>query len=119
MKTDMRSAVFNLAEAHKSARTKDGKRFASLAERGSLRLLCSFPLRPNEQTPHEQDELYFVVQGRGVLFHDGKREPFAAGDAMFIAAGVDHHFEDFSDDLSVWVAFYGPKGGERGATSAA
>ena len=53
MKTDMRSAVFTLAEAHKSARTKDGKRFASLAERGSLRLLCSFPLRPNEQTPHE------------------------------------------------------------------
>src|SRR5262245_42279367 len=115
----MRSAVFSLAEARTNAKIKEGKRFASLAERGTLRLLCSFPLRPNEQTPHEQDELYVVVQGQGVLFHDGRREPFTAGDAMFIAAGVDHHFEDFINDLSVWVSFYGPKCGERGASSAA
>lgn len=119
VKTDIRSAVFPLAEARKHAKTMAGKRFAALADRGSLRLLCSFPLRPNEQTPHEQDELYFVVQGHGVLFHDGRREAFTAGDAMLVAAGVEHHFEDFSDDLSVWVAFYGPNGGERGASSAA
>lgn len=122
MKTDtkvMRSAVFPLAEARRVAKTVDGKCFATVAERGSLRLLCSFPLRPNEQTPHEQDELYVVVCGRGVLFHDGMRESFTAGDAMFIAAGVEHHFEDFSDDLSVWVALYGPKGGEQGERDAA
>lgn len=111
--TDFRSAVFPLLQARAAARTtKDGKRFAPIAQQGSLRLLCSFPLAPNEQSPHAQDELYFVVQGQGVLFHDGKREPFNAGDAMFVAAGVEHHFEDFSDDLAVWVAFYGPQGGE-------
>jgi len=31
---------------------------------------------------------------------------------MFIAAGTEHHFEQFSDDLAVWVVFYGPEGGE-------
>jgi hypothetical protein len=31
---------------------------------------------------------------------------------MFVAAGTEHHFEDFTDDLAVWVAFYGPPGGE-------
>ena len=91
----------------------NGKRRASVVERGTLRLLCSLPLRPNEQTPHEQDELYVVVKGSGVLFHDGRRDRFSSGDAMFIAAGVEHHFEDFTDDLAVWVIFYGPKGGER------
>ena len=51
-------------------------------------------------------------RGRGVLFHDGKRDPFAAGDLLFVAAGTEHRFEEFSDDLAVWVVFYGPPGGE-------
>jgi mannose-6-phosphate isomerase-like protein (cupin superfamily) len=42
----------------------------------------------------------------------GEREPFEAGDLMFIAAGTEHHFEDFTEDLAVWVVFYGPAGGE-------
>jgi hypothetical protein len=25
---------------------------------------------------------------------------------------VEHRFEEFSDDLAVWVIFYGPEGGE-------
>jgi hypothetical protein len=25
---------------------------------------------------------------------------------------VEHRFEEFSDDLVVWVIFYGPEGGE-------
>jgi mannose-6-phosphate isomerase-like protein (cupin superfamily) len=69
-------------------------------------------VRPNAQAPHLQDEVYVVIRGRGVLFHDGRRDPFEAGDLMFVAAGTEHHFEDFSDDLAVWVVFYGPDGGE-------
>ena len=34
--------------------------------------------------------------------------PFEAGDLMFVAAGTEHHFEDFTEDLAVWVLFYGP-----------
>jgi len=112
MRLETRSAVFPLAGARGDVKVVNGKRFASVAEHGSLRLLCSLPLSPNEQSPHEQDELYVVVQGSGVLFHDGKRDPFSAGDAMFIAAGVEHRFEDFTADLAVWVIFYGSKGGE-------
>ena len=119
MKTENRSAVFPIAQARKDVRVVNGKRYAAVAERGSLRLLCSLPVPPNEQTPHEQDELYVVVQGRGVLFHDGERQAFTTGDAMFVAAGVEHHFEDFTDDLAVWVVFYGPRGGERVLSSAA
>jgi hypothetical protein len=29
-----------------------------------------------------------------------------------VPAGTVHRFEDFSDDLTVWVIFYGPQGGE-------
>lgn len=70
------------------------------------------PLRPSQQTPHVQDEIYFVVCGRGVLFHDGKRDPFEAGDLLFVAAGTEHQFENISEDFAVWRVFYGPDGGE-------
>ena len=36
----------------------------------------------------------------------------AAGDAFFVAAGVVHQFENFSEDFVTWVVFYGPQGGE-------
>lgn len=118
MTTELRSAVYSLAVARRGAKLINGKRFASVAEHGSLRLLCSLPVTPNDQIPHEQDELYVVVQGSGVLFHADRREAFATGDAMFVAASEEHHFEDFTDDLAVWVAFYGPRGGERSAATA-
>ena len=53
-----------------------------------------------------------IIRGRGVLLHEGKSESFEAGDCMFVAAGTEHRFEDFSEDLAVWVVFFGPPGGE-------
>ncbi len=79
---------------------------------GTLDVKLAAPARPNQQTPHAQDELYIVVRGRGVLFHDGARDRFEPGDFLFVAAGVEHRFEDFGDDLLVWRVFYGPAGGE-------
>jgi mannose-6-phosphate isomerase-like protein (cupin superfamily) len=78
----------------------------------------SLPVPPNRQAPHEQDEVYVIVRGRGVLLHDDKRDPFQAGDLLFVAAGTEHHFEDFSEDLAVWVVFFGPPGGEIPAAGA-
>jgi mannose-6-phosphate isomerase-like protein (cupin superfamily) len=72
----------------------------------------SLPVRPNVQTPHEQDEIHVIVGGRGVLAHDGRREPCEAGDLVFVAAGTEHRFEAFTDDFAVWVVFFGPQGGE-------
>ena len=66
------------------------------------------PPAPTLERAHQ----YVVVRGRGVLFHDGKRDEFGPGDLMFVAAGTEHRFEDFSDDLTVWVVFFGPEGGE-------
>jgi mannose-6-phosphate isomerase-like protein (cupin superfamily) len=69
-------------------------------------------VHPIQQNPHTQDELYIIVRGRGVLLHDGKRDRFEAGDLLFVAAGTEHDFENFTEDLAVWRVFYGPLGGE-------
>ena len=106
-----RSRVLHLSEALSSIR--DGERLVQVLQSGSLDVVLGTPARPNEQTPHEQDEFYFAVRGSGVLVHDGKRDAFEAGDLLFVAALTEHRFEDFSDDLLVWRVFYGPSGGEE------
>jgi len=113
MSTDDRSYVIHLADAQAIIPGPAGERAATFLRRGSLEVkLSARPLRPNRQTPHAKDEIYVIVQGRGTLFHGGKHDPFETGDCLFVAAGTEHHFEDFSDDLAVWVLFFGPEGGE-------
>jgi mannose-6-phosphate isomerase-like protein (cupin superfamily) len=112
MCTTDRSRVVRLAEVLLRIPGPAGERSATVLQRGTLDVKLGTPARPNEQTPHEQDEVYIVIRGRGVLFHDGKRDPFGPGDFLFVAAATDHRFEDFSEDLLVWRVFYGPKGGE-------
>ena len=108
----IRSRTFHLADARARIPGPAGEHSVSVLQRGTLDFKLSLPVRPNRQTPHAQDELYVIVGGRGVLFHDGRRDSFEPGDAMFVAAGTEHWFEDFGDDLAVWVAFYGADGGE-------
>ena len=70
------------------------------------------PKKHDYQTPHEQDEIYFVTRGNGKMVAQNKTVEFKEGDAIFVQAGDEHRFEDFSEDLVLWVVFYGPKGGE-------
>jgi len=107
-----RSCVIRLNEARTLIPGPAGEHAASLLERGTLKVKLSCPVPPNRQSPHEQDELYVIMQGHGVLVHDGRRDVVERGDLCFVAAGTEHHFEDFSEDLAVWVIFYGPTGGE-------
>jgi mannose-6-phosphate isomerase-like protein (cupin superfamily) len=107
-----RSCVIRLADARSRIPGPAGEHSVSLLQRGTLNLKLSHPAPPNQQTPHAQDEIYLIIRGRGVLFHDGKRDAVKAGDVMFVAAGTEHSFEDFTEDLAVWVVFYGPPGGE-------
>ncbi len=107
-----RSCVIRLAQAQACIPGPAGEHSVSVLQRGTLDVKLSLPTPPNQQTPHAQDEVYVVIRGRGILLHNGERDPFESGDLLFVAAGTEHRFEDFSEDLAVWVVFYGPRGGE-------
>jgi mannose-6-phosphate isomerase-like protein (cupin superfamily) len=92
-----------------------GERFAVALQRGQLTVEFYAPRGRDPQKPHTRDEVYVVLHGRGQFRAGGVREPFGPGDVLFVAAGVEHRFEDFGDDLEVWVIFYGPEGGEGDA----
>ena len=93
----------------------EGERFAPVLEHGSLLVEIYAPRGHDPQTPHTRDEVYVVITGEGVFVNGPRRERFGPGDVLFVPAGVVHRFEDFTDDLAVWVFFYGPESGEANA----
>lgn len=90
----------------------NGERYAVAFERGSLTVELYAPRGHDPQKPHDRDEVYVVHHGNGVFVCGGERIDFGPGDLLFVPAGVEHRFEDFTEDLALWVIFYGPKGGE-------
>ena len=101
-----------VAEAMAHLPGLQGERFVILFAHGSLIVEFYAPRNSDPQQPHTRDEVYVVVQGSGEFVSDAERQRFSAGDFLFAPAGVAHRFENFTDDLGVWVIFYGPEGGE-------
>lgn len=113
----------------RAAPTDPGRSTALLLTHGSMELRWFQPGGHDPQTPHDRDELYVIVSGTGTFMRaqesaplgDGTalpllgqdRIPFAPGDAIFVPAGTEHRFEDFTDDFGCWIVFYGPEGGEH------
>jgi mannose-6-phosphate isomerase-like protein (cupin superfamily) len=94
-----------------------GERFAVALEHGTLSVEIYAPRGVDPQKPHTRDEVYVVVSGGGEFVNGDERHTFAPGDLLFVPAGVAHRFENFTEDLVVWVIFYGPEGGEASTTS--
>ncbi|HXB02450.1 MAG TPA: cupin domain-containing protein [Opitutaceae bacterium] len=109
MRLTPENALRSLSEHH-------GRKFIELFKHGSLVLEVYKPDKVDLQTPHSRDEVYVIISGHGHFVKGGVRQPFQAGEFLFAPAGVDHRFEDFSDDFATWVIFYGPQGGEAAKT---
>ena len=92
MSKPVRSRVIRLAEAQAGIPGPAGERAVMVLQRGTLDVALGLPVRPSQQTTHAQDEIYFIIRGRGVLFHDSKRDRFQLGDILFVAAGTEHQF---------------------------
>ena len=61
---------------------------------------------PDRQQPHDRDELYIVLDGRGTLEVEGEQVNLKEGEAAFVPAGADHRFIGY-EGLSVLVIFAG------------
>lgn len=59
---------------------------------------------PDRQQPHDDDEVYIVLEGEGRLEVEGEESDLHEGDAVFVPAGADHRFTGY-ERLSVLVIF--------------
>jgi len=89
--------------------------FIKLFSHGTLEVEIYRPEKVDLQKPHTRDEVYVVSTGSGEFVCGNEKGAVAVGDVLFVPAGLEHRFVNFSDDFSTWVFFYGPEGGEKNA----
>jgi mannose-6-phosphate isomerase-like protein (cupin superfamily) len=103
----------SLAEAE--AALDASRNFFYPLRHGTMRVGVYAPSGLDDQTPHEQDELYIVRRGSADFVKNGERSAVQADDLIFVEAGATHRFEALSQDFLTWVVFWGPHGGETPA----
>jgi mannose-6-phosphate isomerase-like protein (cupin superfamily) len=59
---------------------------------------------PDRQSPHEDDEVYVVLEGRGTLEVEQEKVELREGHAVFVPAGAEHRFVGY-EQLSILVVF--------------
>lgn len=107
-----RTIVVDLESAKALGPPEEGNLAVSVFAHGSLAVELYAPEDIDGQKPHSRDEVYIVAQGSGIFFDGENRAPVSQGSFVFVPAGQEHRFENFSRDFTVWVMFYGPEGGE-------
>jgi mannose-6-phosphate isomerase-like protein (cupin superfamily) len=103
---------YEAAEQAAMAAANEHEPYSVALRRGTLELGFYTPVEVDHQQPHDQDEVYVILSGVGRFVSDGEECEFGPGDALFVPAGVEHRFLDFSEETAMWVVFYGPPGGE-------
>lgn len=57
------------------------------------------------QTPHQQDEIYYVVRGRGVIQVGDEDRAIRPGTIVYVPAHEEHRFHSIIEDLTLLVVF--------------
>jgi len=115
MKTPTHPSHVSFAAALLKGPPPAGNLAVPIFSHGSLVVELYTPERHDPQKPHTRDEIYFVVRGKGQFFDGTQQHAVEPGSFLFVPAAQPHRFENFSSDFAVWVAFYGPEGGESNA----
>jgi quercetin dioxygenase-like cupin family protein len=59
----------------------------------------------DQQSPHKEDELYYVIRGRARMRLGSEDDAVSAGSVIFVGAGLEHRFHDIEEELAVLVFF--------------
>ena len=57
------------------------------------------------QSPHTEDEVYYVVSGRAEILVAEESRDVQAGSIVYVAKNVEHRFHTIEEDLTVLVFF--------------
>jgi mannose-6-phosphate isomerase-like protein (cupin superfamily) len=57
------------------------------------------------QSPHTEDEVYYVVRGRAQIRVADEDRDVQAGSIVYVARNVEHRFHSIAEELTVLVFF--------------
>ena len=93
----------------------DGEPFVEAIRSGTMSAEIYAPRGEDLQEPHEQDELYIIIQGQAALLMGDDEIRCGGGDLLLVPAFTKHRFVDMTNDFMCWAIFWGPHGGEINA----
>jgi len=104
--TGQMANFFNIADAEKQ-RKDSGKRYSEFlrvpAMSAGIYVLPAGGADP--QSPHKEDEMYYVVRGRARMRAGSEEQALSEGSIIFVAAGVEHRFYEITEELMALVFF--------------
>ena len=89
------------------AQAKSGQRYHEFLRQPSLSVgVYVLPAGGVDlQSPHTEDEVYYVASGRALIRVGDEDRSVGPGSIVFVAANVEHRFHSIEDDLIVLVFF--------------
>lgn len=101
--------AFEIPKLDPQPRDADGHGYIDFfaSERLSVGLAVWPAGSTDRQQPHREDEIYYVIGGRGSIRVADEDRAVGPGSLVFVAAGVEHRFHDIEEDLRVLV-FWAP-----------
>jgi mannose-6-phosphate isomerase-like protein (cupin superfamily) len=99
--------LVSLNDALQKLSKKKDKEFVGLAHFADLEIEYYQPKDNDKQNPHLKDEVYFIASGTSEFSVNQHKVTVSKGDVLFVKAGDEHKFVNFSEDFAIWVIFYG------------
>jgi len=59
----------------------------------------------DNQPSHKEDEVYYVVSGKGILKIGDEDHPVKPGSVIYVKADIEHRFHSITEELKVLVFF--------------
>jgi len=100
------AAFFTCAELEQE-RAESGRRYREFLRVPSMSagLYVLAVGATDTQSPHREDEMYYVVRGRAHFRAGDEDREIFSGDVLFVAKNVEHRFHDITEELTVLVFF--------------
>jgi mannose-6-phosphate isomerase-like protein (cupin superfamily) len=81
--------------------------YVEVLSEDSMRAEVAMYPNPAPKTPHDEDELYFIISGTGTVTVGDESYPVEEGDVVFVEEGAEHDFSDIEDEITALVIFAG------------
>ena len=102
----MLADFFNIAELQKHRAERGKPYFEFLRVPAMSAGVYALPAEGKDlQSPHQEDELYYVIRGRARMRVASEEHEVTEGSVIFVAAGAQHYFHEIQEELVVLVFF--------------
>lgn len=91
------------------AAVRTGDRYGKVMGHGKMHAGIYAPLEGEDTYVSEQDVVYMVASGAGIVRCEDDKWSFTRGDVLLVPAGEKHRFENITPDLAVWAVNWGPE----------